>query len=150
MKYIALALMALTAPTYGIAQEIKDGVVTYTTAQSFDDVAFGVEMAIEGAGLVISGTNHVGAMLDRTKEAVGGTKDLFTQADVYSFCSSTVSRAVMEADILNISFCPYDIFIYATPDQPDQTVIGYRTYPEGPMQEVQAMLDDIVREAIGQ
>jgi hypothetical protein len=150
MKDIALACLIWAAPLTTMAQELRDGTVIYKTDQSFDDLAFGLEMAIEGAGLVISGTNHVGAMLDRTKGAVGGTKDLFTQADVYSFCSSTLSREVMEADILNISFCPYDIFIYATPEAPDQAVIGYRTYPDGPMQKVQTMLDDIVKEAIGQ
>ena len=27
-------------------------------------------------------------------------------------------------------------------------MVGYRTYPDGPMQEVQALLDDIVKEAM--
>ena len=28
-------------------------------------------------------------------------------------------------------------------------IVGHRTYPEGPMQEVEALLEDIVREAVG-
>ena len=49
---------------------------------------------------------------------------------------------------MNLQFCPYGIFVMQTPDAPDQTTIGYRILPEGPMKEVQALLDDIVQEAI--
>jgi hypothetical protein len=28
-------------------------------------------------------------------------------------------------------------------------MVGYRNYPEGPMQQVQTLLDEIVREAVG-
>jgi len=35
------------------------------------------------------------------------------------------------------------------PDQDDQTIIGYRSFPDGPMKEVEALLDTIVRSAIG-
>ena len=30
-----------------------------------------------------------------------------------------------------------------------KVMVGYRNYPEGPMQEVQTLLDEIVREAVG-
>lgn len=126
-----------------------DGAVTYTTEDSFDDVAFGLESAIIGRGLVIDSTSHVGAMLERTRADIGSDVVLFEQADVFSFCSASVSRAVMEADIANIRFCPYDIYVYTTAARPDETVIGYNEMPDGAMQEVQALLDEIVREAIG-
>ena len=44
----------------------------------------------------------------------------------------------MEADITNIAFCPYGIFVYATPENPDQTTVGHRAMPEETMAEVSA------------
>jgi uncharacterized protein (DUF302 family) len=142
---IGLCMATLTAAT-AQAQEM----VTYTTDQSFEDVVFGLENAIIDQGLVIDATSHVGDMLERTRADVGSDVTLFLKADVYSFCSAAISRKVMEADPVNIVFCPYDIFVAVAPDTPDQTMIGYRTYPEGPMQEVQSLLDSIARTAIGQ
>lgn len=137
----ALAFAALPAT----AQEM----VSYSTDQSFDDVIFGLENAILDEGLVIEGTSHVGEMLERTRADVGSDVVIFDNADVYSFCSAKVSRSVMEADPTNIVFCPYDIFVAVRHDSPDETIIGFRSYPEGPMQEVQALLDRIARNAIG-
>jgi uncharacterized protein (DUF302 family) len=144
MKRIALLATLLAAPV--AAQDI----VTYDTDQSFDDVMFGLENAILGEGLVIDATSHVGDMLERTREDVGSDVFLYEEADVLSFCSASVSRVVMEADPMNIAYCPYDIFVMVRPDSPGTTTIGYRGFPEGPMQEVEALLDRIARAAIGQ
>lgn len=143
----ALILSTAFALTAGIA--MADGMVSYTTGDAFDDVVFGLENAILDQGLVIDSTSHVGDMLERTRADVGSDITVFTKADVYSFCSAALSRKVMEADPMNIRFCPYDIFVAQMPDNPDQTIIGYREFPAGPMQEVQALLDTIVRSAIG-
>lgn len=123
--------------------------ITYQTDDSFEDVVFGLENAILDAGLVIDATSHVGEMLARTKEDVGSTIDLYPRADVYSFCSAALSRRVMEADPTNIRFCPYDIFVAIMPDSPDKVTVGFNVYPEGPMKEVQALLDSIARSAVG-
>lgn len=123
-------------------------VITYTSDDTFDDVIFGLETAIVGQGLVIDSVSHTGDMLERTKADVGSTVTLFDKADVFSFCSAALSRKVMEADPMNIRFCPYDIFVYQRPGE--LVTIGYNTFPEGPMQEIQALLDGIVRSAIGQ
>lgn len=122
--------------------------ITRTVDGSFDDIAFAVEIAIVGKGLVIDSVSHVGEMLERTKADVGGTQTVFEQADVFSFCSASVSRKVMEADPANIQFCPYGIAVYALPDAPGKVTVGYRSYPQGPMQEVQALLGAIVDEAL--
>jgi hypothetical protein len=57
-----------------------------------------------------------------------------------------VSRKVMEADPMNIVHCPYGIFVA---EREGEVMVGYRTYPDGPMQEVQELLDGIAREAVG-
>ena len=124
--------------------------ITYETDESFDDVTFGLESAILDEGLVIDSISHIGAMLERTRADVGSDVVLFEQADAFSFCSASLSRRVMEADPVNIAFCPYDIFVFVQPSRPDVTVIGYRAFPDGPMQQVQDLLDGIVRSAIGQ
>ena len=84
-------------------------------------------------------------MLARTAEDVGSDVHLFDEADIYLFCSASLSRKVMEADLMNIAHCPYGIFVT---HKGDDVMIGYRTYPEGPMQQVQAMLDEIVQDAL--
>lgn len=145
-KFLLAAVMAVGA-TFAAAQ---DTAITYTVDQDYDDVTFGLESAITDEGLLIDAVNHVGAMLERTKEDVGGTQTVFLKAEVYSFCSAMLSRKVMEADPMNLQFCPYGIFVMQMPETPDQTTIGYRIMPEGPMKEVEALLDRIVQEAIGE
>ena len=126
-----------------------DGIISYDTDESFDDVVFGLENAILDAGLVIDSVSHTGEMLERTKGDVGSEVTLFEHADIFSFCSAKISREVMEADPMNVVFCPYDIFIIVRPETPNTTTIGFRTYPDGPMKKVEALLDGIARAAIG-
>ncbi len=123
----------------------QDQAVTYPFEGSFADATFAVENAIVGRGLVIDYVSHVGDMLARTGADVGSDVKLFEAADVFLFCSAQISREVMEADAMNIAHCPYGIFVA---DQEGAVTIGYRTYPEGEMQTVQTLLEDIVKEAM--
>ena len=142
MKLLTLGLVIGLHVTAAAA----DGVVTYAISDSFADATFAVENAIIGKGLVIDYVSHTGEMLARTKADVGGAKDLFAAADVFLFCSASLSRQVMEADPMNIAHCPYGIFVA---DQAGEVIVGYRQMPEGAMQEVQVLLDEIAREAAG-
>jgi hypothetical protein len=56
----------------------------------------------------------------------------------------------MEANPMNVVFCPYDIFVIVSPDTPDETMIGFRTFPEGDMKKIESLLDRIARSAIGE
>ncbi|MCD2362316.1 DUF302 domain-containing protein [Sulfitobacter mediterraneus] len=120
---------------------------SYDFDGSFDDATFSVESAIVGRGLVIDYVSHTGEMLNRTGADVGSDVKIFDGADIFLFCSAVLSRKVMEADPMNIAHCPYGIFVT---DKDGKVSVGYRNYPEGPMQEVQSLLDDIVREAVGE
>lgn len=148
---IALCLALLAAPVLaqdtGTAAGQGQEVVTYTYDGSFDDATFGLESAITNKGLVIDYVSRVGDMLSRTGGDVGSDVKLFEKADVFLFCSAVTSRSVMEADWKNIAYCPYGVFVA---DREGEVVIGYRTYPDGPMQEVQSLLDEVAREAAGQ
>lgn len=139
--FLALATALATA---GAAAAADTDAYTRTVEGSFADVAFSVEQAIVSEGLVIDFTSHVGEMLERTREDVGGTTQLFTAADSFSFCSAQVSRQVMEAAIANIQFCPYAVFLYETPDKPGSVTVGHRVYPGETMAPVNTLLNRIV------
>ena len=134
------------ALSFGAAQA-QDTSVVYPYDGSFDDATFSIENAIVGKGLVIDYISHTGEMLNRTAGDVGSNVKLFEAADIFVFCSAVLSRKMMEADPMNIAHCPYGIFVA---DREGDVMIGYRVYPDGPMQEVQALLDEIVLEAVGE
>jgi uncharacterized protein (DUF302 family) len=138
----------LTALMIGTAlPAAADIATTYDFDGSFDDATFSLESAIVGRGLVIDWVSHSGEMLNRTAADVGSDVVIFDVADIFMFCSASLSREVMEADYMNIAFCPYSIFVY---EREGEVVIGYRNMPEGEMQKVQSLLDDIAREAADQ
>jgi uncharacterized protein (DUF302 family) len=137
-----IAALALSLATPVLAERMT----TYSTQDSFEEAAFAVESAIVGRGLVIDYVSHVGKMLNRTGADVGSDKKIYDSADIFIFCSAVTSRKVMEADPMNIAYCPYGIFVT---DKGGTVTIGYRNFPDGPMQEVQVLLDGIAREAAG-
>jgi uncharacterized protein (DUF302 family) len=143
MKHFIFTAILGVIATPMTAQEA----VTYPFDGSFDDATFSVETAIVGKGLVIDYVSHTGDMLNRTGADVGSDKMIFEGADIFLFCSAQLSREVMEADPMNIAHCPYGIFVT---ESAGEVMIGYRTYPEGEMQKVQALLDEITQDAIGE
>lgn len=147
MKHVilpALLIAALGAAPL-VAGAAENDATTYPFDGSFDDAAFSVENAIVGEGLVVDYVSHVGEMLERTKADVGSDVTVFDAANVYLFCSASLSRKMMEADPMNLRFCPYGIFVM---DRGGEVTVGYRHMPEGPMQEVQALLDKIAKAAV--
>lgn len=140
-------LTAVTLALAGTAAAAEEFAKTYVYDGSFEDATFFVEDAIISKGLVIDHVSHTGEMLERTGKDIGATVKIFDGADIYMFCSATLSREVMEADPANVAFCPYSIFVSS---REGVVEIGYRTYPEGPMQKVEALLHDIVKEVLGE
>ena len=140
MKLGAFAV-ALVAAAPALAQ----GTITIPFDGTFADATFAVESAIVDKGLVIDYVSHVGDMLNRTGQDVGSDKVIFTNADIFIFCSAVLSREVMEADPLNIFHCPYGIYVM---EDADGVKVGYRDYPDGPMQKVETLLAEIVGKAL--
>ena len=144
---VALACLTLGA--------FADDVRTYAKRASFEDVKFELTNAIIDRGLSIDFTGQIGRMLERTGADVGSTKPLYKQAEFFAFCSAKLSRAMMEADLANVGFCPYVVFIYEAAEKPGETVIGYRR-PSGSgsepskkaLAEIDALLDGIIRDAV--
>ena len=144
MKSLLLSGL-LSLAILGTAQA-DDTSTVYNFDGSFEDATFSVESAIVGKGLVIDYVSHTGETLNRTSADVGSKVKLFDEADIFVFCSAVVSRKVMEIDPMNIAHCPYGVFVA---EREGKVMVGYRNYPKGAMQEVQTLLDDIVKEAVG-
>ena len=142
MKNSAFAALFMCAFGLPPASAEEPHVITYNGA--YEDARFAVETAIVNHGLVIDYVSHVGDMLIRTNEDVGGSEHLFSEAEIFVFCSAIVSREVMEIDPMNLAHCPYGIFVA---ERRGKVMIGYRDYPEGPMDLVEDMLAKIVTEA---
>ena len=137
-------ILAISFGLAGAAAHAEDAVVVPFDG-SFDDATFAVESAIVDRGLVIDYVSHVGDMLNRTGADVGSETKLFEAADIFIFCSATLSREVMEADPMNIAHCPYGIFVA---EREGDVMVGYRDYPEGEMAKVEDLLQSIVAEAV--
>lgn len=129
--------------------------VTRSVAGNFDSVLRALVFAIEGKGLVISYQSHVAEMLDRTGKDIGGNAPLYKGARTLEFCSATLSRAAMEADIHAVLACPYKIAVYETSKEPGKVWLSYlkhsKTAPpagQASMLKVEQLLEEIVKEAV--
>jgi uncharacterized protein (DUF302 family) len=151
IRLLASMTCLVLAASPAAAQAIK----TYEkSGTSYDDVRFDLTNAIVGAGLSVSSTGRVGEMLDRTGEAVGSTKKIYRNAEFFTFCSAKVTRALVEADPLNIAFCPTTMFLFEPEDRPGTVVVGYRrpvatdARSAAAVTAAEALLDQIARDAV--
>jgi uncharacterized protein (DUF302 family) len=159
MKLLARLLIVtlLAAANPSLAAD-PHPVVSYSTKAKFETIRDDLKAAIEARGLVIDHHGYVNRMLERTGKDVGSTQRLYTDAQSFSFCSASLSRKTMEADVANMSMCPYSIVVYATARESDRVVVAFRRpwRPDGSnaskaaLREVETLLDAIAREAVGQ
>jgi uncharacterized protein (DUF302 family) len=153
----AVVALALIAPVQAAkAPETRnDYRVTYVVKAKYDDVREQVVQAINGKGIQINNISYIGAMLIRTGKDLGYTKQVYTKAQAFEFCSATVSRFTMEADPHNMVFCPYIIAVYELAGQEGTIYVSYRR-PElvgseqskKTLQDVENLLEEIVQEAL--
>lgn len=135
------AILALSLLAHPV---LADEVVLTPSGQSFEDTVFALESAIVGRGLVIDYVSHVGDMLERTRADIGSEVELFSQAQIFLFCSASVSRLAMEADWQNIAHCPYGISVIERPGE--EVLVGYVYRMTDSMAVVNALLSSIVEE----
>lgn len=147
MKRIIAALIAATLVTT-VASASGDDVETIVAEAEFADVASGVENAIINRGYKIDYHGFIGDMLKRTAEDIGAKKQLYRNAEFFTFCSAVLSRKVMEAELGDIAYCPYVVFVYEPEAEPGKVSVGYRKLPSGDLRdEVNALLSDIIKDA---
>lgn len=115
----------------GIAVAGDDVYTATTTEQSFDDAAAAVESQIINRGYTIDYRGYIGDMLKRTAGDVGASKNLYRDAEFFTFCSAVLSREVMDENTADIAYCPYSVFVYETEEAPGTVTIGFRKLPDG-------------------
>lgn len=149
-------IVATTIGAFAVAGAADGPARIYSVKDRFENVKDDVNDAIVKRGLVIDYTAQIGSMLARTAKDVGASRTVYANAQAVQFCSSTLSRRVMEADPRNIAFCPHVIFVYSLPDSPETTYVGFRPLSrvgskqqQAAIDKVNELLDAIVREATG-
>lgn len=152
MKKCLAACLLLCLPF--AAQADGKYAVTFKSQGSYQDVRENLQMAIEGKGLKITNTNHIGEMLERTGKDIGQTRVVYENAEQFEFCSATISRSMMEADPHSIVMCPYSIVVYKVPG--DKNVyMSYRKPAatrnaalKKPLTDLEKLLTDIIKDAM--
>lgn len=142
---LAVSLPALAGGPYSVVFKVQG---------AYQDVRDNVQMAIEGKGLKITNTNHIGDMLERTGQDIGETRKVYEHAEQFEFCSATVSRHMMEADPHSIVMCPYSVVVYQVPG--DRNVyVAYRKPPatrnvalKKQLAELEKLLTEIIKDAM--
>ena len=150
-RILALCLLlSLSAPAFAG----KVYTVVFKTQGAYQDVRDNLQMAIEGKGLKITNTNHIGDMLERTGKDIGETTVVYEHAEQFEFCSATISRHMMEADPHAIVMCPYSIVVYKVPND-DNVYVAYRRPASSKkpalkkaLGELEALLQGIIKEAM--
>ncbi len=148
---LASAALAGLSATAALA---SDPLKTVTVKGSFDDVRTDLQDAIVKQGLKVDYNGRIGEMLKRTGADVGSTKDVYANAEYFTFCSSKLSRAMMEADAVNVGMCPYMMFAYEAAGKPGEVTIGYRSLAargddasQKALATINTLLDTILKDA---
>jgi uncharacterized protein (DUF302 family) len=148
MTRLIAVLTGLMGLMFAFSAVAGDAANVTTAKGKFADVRDDLVAAIEQRGLVVNFTAHVGDMLERTGRDLGKTKRIYEQADVIEFCSATASRAMMEADPVNLVYCPYTVAVYTLPGKPGVVYLAYRKYPRtAALKPVDKLLAGIIADA---
>ncbi len=138
------------------AQEGNSMIKSYEIEVSYEDALFDLSEALTNKGLVIDNRAKVANMLNRTAKDVGATKTVYKNGEVLEFCSAKLSRDAMEADPLNMAFCPYSMFVYETTAKPGFVTFGYSMLAgasnpasKKALDAINKLIDDMVKEAAG-
>lgn len=149
-----IAALGVGAASNASATDGADALATRTVERSFADARIDLQNAIVNQGLTIDFNGKIGDMLKRTGKDVGATGDLYTDAEYFTFCSSRLSRRMMDADPENMGLCPYVMFVYERVDATGKVTVGYKKLPHRgaeaskmALNEINALLEKILLEA---
>ncbi|MCB1513679.1 MAG: DUF302 domain-containing protein [Hyphomicrobiaceae bacterium] len=155
MSYLlALLLAGGAGVSVSRAADGGDPLHTRTVERAYSDVRIDVQNAIINQGLTIDFNGRLGDMLKRTAKDVGATGDLYVDAEYFTFCSSRLSRMMMDADPGNVGLCPYTVFMYERVGEEGKVTVGYKAMPsrgdagsQAALAEINTLLKKILDEA---
>jgi uncharacterized protein (DUF302 family) len=127
MKFLwAICLLFVsTTPLLAADDGRSDPIRVFSSEEPFDDVVENIKMAIEGQGLLVSGTLHVSDMLSRTASDLGFS-EIFSRAESLEFCSALISHKMSQTAPENIAICPFTIAVYTKKSEPEKVYVAYR------------------------
>jgi len=145
---------AIGAAGCASAGDAADPLAIRTVERAFADARVDLQNAIINQGLTIDFNGKISDMLKRTAKDVGATDELYTDAEYFTFCSSQLSRRMMDAEPLNMGLCPYVMFVYESVGSKGKVTVGYKRLPERggeaskmALNEINALLEKILLEA---
>lgn len=150
----AMALVLVASFVMPAAATAADGelLTTRTVKRAYADVRDDLNNAIINQGLKVDLNGKIGDMLKRTAADIGAKGELYSDAEYFTFCSAQLSRAMMDADPLNMGLCPYVMFVYKRTGADDITV-GYKAMPirgndgsKKALEKINALLETILKE----
>lgn len=146
--------MSMAAAGNVSAADAADPLTARTVERTFADARVDLQNAIVNQGLTIDFNGKIGNMLKRTAKDVGASGELYTDAEYFTFCSSLLSRRMMDADPLNMGLCPYVMFVFERVDSKGKVTVGYKRLPDRGSEaskmaliEINGLLEKILLEA---
>lgn len=137
-----------------VAASDVDPLHTKTITRAYADVRVDLQNAIINQGLTIDYNGKLGDMLKRTAKDVGAKGDIYVDAEYFTFCSSRLSRKMMDADPKNMGLCPYMMFLFERVGEDGKVTVGYKEMPmrgdsgsQEALKEINTLLQAILDEA---
>jgi hypothetical protein len=142
--FVLACAFFISSPVFAADGDVE----TRTSGEQFEDITRAVQDAIINRGYVIDYHGFIGDMLKRTASDVGAKEQLYEDAEFFTFCSAVISRDMMKANIEDIAYCPYVVFVYSKAGTGENVTIGFRRLPEGGVRDqVNTLLSEIITEA---
>lgn len=122
---VGAGLPSLAQPA--AAGEAGAGIVRHSLADiDHADAREALAEAIAAEGIATPVVSHFAEMLARTADDLGHRADLYTHAEILTFCSVGVAARLAAEAAENIALCPLSIAVYALPAAPRTVVLAYR------------------------
>ncbi len=102
--------------------------VTYPSTNDYQTTKENIELAIDGRGMLVSGTLHISEMLNRTGPDLGIKKPVFIKAESVEFCSSEISHKMVQASAVNLTVCPFTVSVYVLSNEPERVYVSYQRH----------------------
>jgi len=127
-------------------------IVTQKIEGDYFEVSSNIRTAIVGKGINVAHVLPASNMLHRTGSAYGYSKDIYSNAQIFEFCSAKISQKLSRLNPENIVLCPFTISVYSLAKEPGFVYLSYRV-PVGKLgseaivKEVVALIESIIEDA---
>ena len=153
MKKLLVLIFILFVQTCFTQVSLAGGeIITKKMKGDYFDISANIRSAIAGQGLNVAHVLAASSMLHRTGSAFGYKNDIYSNAQIFEFCSAEISQKLSRANPDNITLCPFTISVYSLAKEPGYVRLSYRLPVGKPgaeeiVQEVVALIEKIIEDA---